>query len=319
MQRIVDSPVARTLFQRGAVIAFSTQPDLVLMLGFSASGELGAQLHRGDDPALEKADCQLNFTPEALAAVAQGGACTEPPDITGKDEALARSVLMVLGIEHANTQLGGGGVGQQGGSFELSREAVLDVQLSRDRQVYSAFNAREPGPFDCRHWRVEAGIRSEGLAFAVSVGLTDPSTPLRPPRNQPEPLDISGLGHELLLLVDTASSQGGWHIGIVAAALREYARTERPFTAPDWIDYGRPLVRGGTVEGFLIVESKYLESPFALFGGKWARFFTMIGLTRTELDVVNTQQEPLRIHRLLTEALGNPEITDCFREPVPVW
>ena len=132
-------------------------------------------------------------------------------------------------------------------------------------------------------------------------------------------MNLSGLGHELVLLTDASGASGDWHVGIIAAMLREYANSERPFGDPDWIDFDRPLVRGGTCEGFVVTESKVLESPFALDGGRWGRFFVMIGLTRQELDLLNGQKEPRRIVQILTEELGNPEVTDPFRETARLW
>ncbi len=316
-QRIIDNTVSRSFFQRAVRIAFQDDPATAVVLTFSADGGLGLQQFHADDPSLNDVPCRLEFTPDSLRSVANGGACNDPPDITGTDEALARQVMMILGIADGNTQLGPGGVGQQGGSFEMTRQMVLDTQLSPDRQVFSVFNSRDPGPYDMRHFRIEAGVTSEGLHFAVSVGLTDPATPLRPPAS--EQRQVTGAGHELLLLTDHAGAAGQMHIGVLAMALRQVANDERPFKDPDWIDYNKPLWRGGTCEGFIIAESRYLESPYPLADGAWGRFHTMIGMTRDELDILNTQKEPRRVLRIFEAELGNYEMTDPFRDPVNLW
>lgn len=316
-QRIISNPVSRSFFQRAVRIAFQDDPATVVVLTFSADGSLGLQQCHADDPSLDEVPVRLEFTPEALRSVSRGGSANDPPDITGSDEGLARQIMTVLGIDAGNTQLGGGGVGQQGGGFEMSRSMVFDAQLGPDRRIYNPFTARDPGPYDCRHWRVEAGVTSDGICYALSVGLTDPETPLRPPPT--EQRNVSGVGHELILLTDQAGAAGDWHVGIVAAALREIGASERPFKDPDWVDYNRPLIRGGTCEGFLVRESSWLESPFPLDGGLWGRFMVMIAVTRDELDILNTQKEPRRLISLLKSEFGNFEISDPFRDPINLW
>ncbi len=316
-QRIIDNPVSQSFFDRAVRIAFTDEPSTVVVLTFSPDRSLGLTQHYVDDPALEQVPVKFEFTPDALREAAHGRIVSEPQDVTGADEGLARQVLMVLGIQAANTQLGGGGVGQQGGSFEMSREMVLDTQLSSDRQVFSVFDARHPGPYDCRHWRIEAGVTQEGLSFAVSVGLMDPSTPLRAPHS--EQRQVMGAGHELLILTGHDGASGHAHVGVLAMVLRQLADDERPFGSPDWIDYNRPLWRGGSVEGFVIMESQHLQSPYALADGYWGRFYTMIGLTRDELDLLNTQKEPRRVLSILRDVHGNIEVTDPWRDPVNLW
>jgi hypothetical protein len=313
---VADNPVARSLFQRGCRIAFRDDQKTAVVLTLEAGGQLGLQQHWADDAALQTVDCALEFTPEALQSVASGGACMDPPSVSGRDVALGQQVLLVLGIELGDRDSDRTGPVGDGPQLALTRSMVLDAQLAPERQAYSVFTAHDPGPYDCRHWQIEAGVTPQGLHFAVSVGLTDPQTPLRA---HSDPRRLSGLGHELVLLTDAQGAQAGWHIGIVAAILQEYARTEKPFTAPDWIDYQRPLVSGGTTEGFLVVESTQLESPFALAGETWGRFYMLIGVTRPELDILNTQREPLRVFQMLRSELGQAEITDCFRRPIPLW
>ncbi len=316
-QRIIDNPVSRTFFQRAVRIAFQDDPKTAVVLSFSADGGLSLQQYHADDPSLEEVPCRLEFTPESLRSVANGGACNDPPDITGSDEAVARQIMMILGIQDGQTQLGPGGVGQQGGSFEMAREMVLDTQLSADRQVFSVFNARDPGPYDLRHLRIEAGMTAEGVHFAVSVGLTDPATPLPPPPS--EQRQVTGAGHELILMTDHAGAAGHAHVAALAMAMRQVANDERAFRDPDWIDYSRPLWRGGYCEGFIVTESRYLESPLPLHGGAWGRFYTLIGLCRDELDLLNTQKEPRKVLRVLESEFGNHELTDPFRDPVNLW
>lgn len=316
-QRIVENPVSRPFFQQAARFAFTDEPKTWVVISFTADGGLGLQQVWADDPSLEDIDCKIEFTSEALKSVAAGGACLDPPDVTGRNEGMARSLLMILGIEAANTQTGPGGVGQQGSSLDLARSMVYDAQLSADRRVFNPFTAREPGPYDARHWRIEAGVTNEGLHYAVSAGLTDAETVLRPRR--PDSRTISGVGHELVLVTDAAGASGDWHVGVLATALRACAADDRPFANPDWIDWNRPLARGGTCEGFVFTESRWLESPFALPNNTWGRFFVMIGLCRGELDILNTQKEPRKILRVLEAELGNIEVTDPFRDPVNLW
>ncbi len=316
MQRIAENPVARPLFQRGAVLAIQDDPNFVLLLTLSSDGGLGAQLHRATDAAVEEADCRIRFESEDMISVAQGRSCANPPDISGSDPALARQLMHVLGLDAARSQGGPAGV-SGGGSLDTARVMVYDAQLAQGRRTFPAFSAQAPGPHDCRDWRVEAGVRSQdGIHFAVSVGLTDPTCPIRSRSPQ---RGASGAGHELVLLTDAAGAAGDWHVGIIAAALREYAQSERPFSAADWVDYKQPLVRGGTCEGFLVTESKVLESPFSLDEHSHGRFFVMIGVTRQELDLLNGQKEPLRLRQLLDSELGNSEITDPFRDTIRLW
>lgn len=315
MQRLVENPVSRPLFQRGALLAIQDDADYVLMLTLTQDGGLGAQLHHATDPAVEQADCRIRFEPADFLSVAQGQGCPGAPDISGKDAALARQVMHVLGIQEAATQHGPSGVGA--GSLDMTRSMILDAQLAPGRRTFGVFSARDPGPHDCREWRIEAGVRpQDGIHFAVSVGLTDPGCPVR--ARNPE-RGASGLGHELVMLTDAAGAAGDWHVGILATMLREIANTERPFTSADWIDYDRPLVRGGTCEGFLVTESTLLESPYALDGGMRGRFFIVIGVTRRELDLLNGQKEPARLRRLLDAELGNAEITDPFRDTIQLY
>lgn len=315
-QRIADSPMARPLFQRAASIAFKDDPKTVVVFVLTAEGGLSLEQRWADDPSLNDVTAMLTCEPEDLQEIAAGRQPRNPPDITGKDATLAQQVLLVLGVEGV-TQTGGGAVGGGTSSLEMSRDMVYDSQLGGDRQIFSPFNAREPGPFDCRHWRIEAGITGEGHHFAVTAGLSDPATAI--PAPQSDPANLSGLGHELVMLCDPATAAGQWHVGILAMMLREYGSSDRPFGNPDWIDYQRPMVQGGTVEGFIVHESTWLESPFALANGKQARFFALVGLTRVELDVLNTQKEPRRVLRLLEQQIGNVEIIDAFRAPVQVW
>ena len=315
MSRIAENPMARPLFQRGTTLVFQSDPKVALMLTLAPGGELGAQLYRAEDPALQSAPCRLTFDPEDLASVARGGQARKPPDVAGADQNLARQVLLLLGIQEAATQRGPGAAGPN--AFEMSRSMVLDAQLSPDRQTFAVYRQSDAGAYDVRHWRVETGVTHDGWAFAVSVGLTDPNCPIRQPPHKTDPRQLSGCGHELVLFTHPDAAKGGWSAGMVAAILRDIAQSERPFYAPDWIDYKKPLFPGGTTEGFLVVEAKtMLESPFSLHGGTWGRFYVLVGLTRHELRTLDTQKEPRRIQTLLSEQLGNCEITDPWRESI---
>ncbi|MFT7625266.1 MAG: hypothetical protein ACI9WU_004457 [Myxococcota bacterium] len=322
-QRIIDNPVSQSFFERAIRIGFTDDAATAVLLTFSTDRSLGLSQHYSDDSALADLPLMMRFTPEALNSVAgfsdarDGGAASDPPEVTGSDEGLARQVLMVLGIADSTTPTGKNQSGRPGGSLELSREMVLDTQLGTERTVYSVFDARDPGPFDCRHWRVEAGVMAGGQHFAVSVGLTDPATPMRPPPS--EQRTVTGAGHELVLLTGASGAEGSAHVGVMAMVLRQLAADDRPFKDPDWIDYGRPLWRGGSIEGFIITESRHLQSPYALSDGAWGRFYTLVGLTRDELDLLNTQKEPRRVLSILSNELGNAEITEPSRVPVNLW
>ena len=176
MSKIAQDPMARPLFQRNAVLGFSTNPDYWLLLRLTEAGEMGAQVHRANDPALNDAHVKLAFAPEDLAAVAAGNKPSGAPQVTGSDQTLQAQLFMLLGIE--------GGAGGGGGSYLLSRQMIYDAQLSPKRDEFSIFTQHDDTASIGWEWRVETGVRSDGTHFAISTGLTDPKCEIPPPQER---------------------------------------------------------------------------------------------------------------------------------------